>query len=82
MRQPFSAEEAPYDVVRLRGNFLTALGASGITQRELAIASDVSVDAIRRSLVSNMADPQLSTLVKVAAALGMSAAQLVEGIDA
>ena len=81
MKQAFAAGGAPYDVVRLRGNILEAMDGRGVTQRWLSEASGVSVEAIRRSLIVNNTDPQLSTIVRVARVLGVSVAQLIEGID-
>ena len=53
-------------------------GAVGLSQQALAQAADVSMNGIARLEQDSIKDPHLSQLRKIAAALGVSVAALVE----
>ena len=67
-------ERAETDIkVAILGEILNARQASGLTQKELEVASGVKQPVIAR-LERGKTDPQLSTLIKVLTSLGKTLA--------
>lgn len=80
MSKAACAREA-YDAVVLKRRVMAGLATKNLTHAQFQDRSGVSREVLRKSFLVGESDPCLSTVVRTANALGMTASELLEGID-